>query len=310
MTPAPVAAARNTNTAAEGEEMNYWLVVGSPENWNTAFDHRNIWGIKETQRHLWESVSEKDTLLFYATKPVGDIIGYGVVRTKFKQSKPLWPDELKEYKVIWPLRFEFDVEFCLSPDEWASGKLVSKELWPRAGFQLLNQNTGKKLVSNIGAFQYAIEDAEPLIVSEPTVEFVSVADKIERVLSSHDETKKTLVHIGKLQNYICQEEYPFDIGKLDVVWRRIEQSVPTYVFEIQVGGDVYHALAKLKHAFDLWNSHIFIVAPEKERSKVSNLLSGTFHEISSRINFIELKQVEELYKRKRSYLDFEKELGI
>jgi len=78
--------------------MNYWLAVGSPQNWNTAFEHGNIWGLKETQRHLWESLNEDDILLFYATNPVGGLIGYGPVRTKFKQSKPLWPDELKKYE--------------------------------------------------------------------------------------------------------------------------------------------------------------------------------------------------------------------
>jgi len=290
--------------------MNYWLVVGTIQNWHTAFEHGNIWGLKERQRHLWQSLDENDKVLFYATRPVGGIIGYGVVQTKFKQNQPLWPDELKEYKVIWPLRFEFDVEFCLSTDKWVSEKMVSKELWPRAGFQLLSQNIGEKLVSTMGAVEYVVGDNKPSFFSEPAVEFVSVAEKIEKTLPSHGDIKETLVEIGKLQKYIAQQEYPFDIGKLDVVWRRVEQSVPTYVFEVQVGGDVYHALAKLKHAFDLWNSHIFIVASEAERGKVGNLLSGTFHEISKRIKFIELEQVEELYKRKKSYLDFEKELGI
>ena len=86
--------------------------------------------------------------------------------------------------------------------------------------------------------------------------------------------------------------------------------MPTYVFEVQVGGDVYHALAKLKHAFDLWNSHIFIVASRKDHNKANSLLSGTFHEINNRIKFIELERVEELYKRKKAYFDLEKELGI
>jgi len=290
--------------------MRYWLVVGSPKNWDTAFKHGNIWGLKQTQRHLWESLDENDTVLFYATYPVKGIIGHGFVRTKFKQDQPLWPDEIIQHKVIWPLRFEFDVEFCLSPDKWVSEKTVSKELWPRAGFQLLSQDMGERLVSAIGVVEFAIKDNKPLLVSEPSVEFVSVAEKIEKAPPSHDQVKKTLVQIGQLQKYISQEEYPFDIGKLDVVWRRVEQSVPTYVFEVQVGGDIYHALAKLKHAFDLWNSHIFIVASEVERTKVDNLLSGTFHEIGNRIKFIELEQVEELYKRKKDYLDFEKELGI
>lgn len=290
--------------------MNYWLVVGTTQNWHTAFEHGNIWGLKESQRHLWESLNENDIVLFYATKPAGGVIGYGVVRTKFKQNKPLWPYERKEHKVIWPLRFEFDVDFCLSPDEWASEKKVFKELRPRAGFQLLSQNVGEKLVSTMGAVEYAAKGSKPLLVSEPSVEFVGVAEKMEKAPPTHDQIKQTLVQIGKLQNYISEKEYPFHIGKLDVVWRRVEQSVPTYVFEVQIGGDIYHALAKLKHAFDLWNSHIFIVASEADRNKAENLLCGTFHEISNRIKFIELEQVEELYRRKKNYRDFERELGL
>ena len=224
--------------------MNYWLVVGTIQNWHTAFEHGNIWGLRETQHNLWENLNEKDIILFYVTRPVGGIIGYGVVRTKFKQNKPLWPYELKERKVIWPLRFEFDVNFCLPPDKWASEKTASKELWPRAGFQLLSRNVAEELVSNMGTVEYAAKDNEPLLVSEPSVEFVSVAERMEKTPSTHDEVKEILVQIGKLQNYIAEKEYSFDIGKLDVVWRRVEQSVPTYVFEVQVGGDVYHALAE------------------------------------------------------------------
>ena len=44
--------------------VRYWLVVGRPENWHTAFEHGNIWGLKETQRHLWESLGETDMLHF------------------------------------------------------------------------------------------------------------------------------------------------------------------------------------------------------------------------------------------------------
>ena len=80
--------------------MNYWLAVGSPTNWDTAFNNGNIWGLKESQRRLWENVNDGDVLLFYATIPVRGVIGYGVVQTRFKQSKPLWPDERKQRKVI------------------------------------------------------------------------------------------------------------------------------------------------------------------------------------------------------------------
>lgn len=119
-----------------------------------------------------------------------------------------------------------------------------------------------------------------------------------------------MIEIGKLQNYIAEGEYPFDLGRLDVVWRRVEQSVPTYVFEVNVKGDLYHDLSKLKHAFDLWNSRIFIVASQANFGKIKALLSGSFHEIKEQLRFIDLEKIKELYDRKRSFLDLEKELGI
>ena len=267
---------------------NYWLAVGPPENWNTAFGQSNIWGLTERQQHLWKNLAEGDTVLFYATKPVSGIIGYGSVQTKFRQDQPLWPQEISEDKVIWPLRFEFNVEYCLPPDIWDTQKVTSDTLKLKAGmgFHSLEPDFARQMISQL----------------QPELPKVA--------LSSHDEVKQKLVEIGKLQNYLAEAEYSFDIGRLDVVWRRVQQSVPTYVFEVQVGGDVYHALAKLKHAFDLWNSHIFVVARQADYQKVEALLSGTFHEIGSRLKFIELEKVEELYKRKKAYLDLEKELGI
>jgi len=290
--------------------MNYWLVVGSKKNWDIAFKHKNIWGLRKTQRLLWEKIDEKDKILFYATNPVGGIIGYGKVRTKFVQDKPLWPDEVKENEVIWPLRFEFDVEFCLPPDNWTNDRLVSKELFPRAGFQLLSESIASKFLSNLRKGAYIIPEVILPSIAEEPAEFLPTSQNIEKITLSHDGIQDRLMKIGQLQDFLVEKEYPFDIGKLDVVWRRVTNSVPTYVFEIQVGGDIYHALGKLKHAYDLWNSHIYFVASEKDYSKASGLLSGTFHEINDHVKYIELEKVEELYQRKKAYFDLEKVLGI
>lgn len=290
--------------------MNYWLVVGSPQNWRTAFEHGNIWGLRKTQQHLWESLIENDRVLFYATQPVSGIIGHGAIRTKFRQNKPLWPEEARKNDVIWPLRFEFDVETCLPQEDWKTKKITSKIIWPRAGFQLLGKDIAEEFTSAMVRTEYVVASEKEPSIAEGTVTYGTRQEKEEKTYSSHDELRGKLVEIGRLQGYLAEPEYSFDIGRLDVVWRRVLNSVPTYVFEIQVGGDIYHALAKLKHAYDLWNSHIYIVASENDRNKAENLLSGTFHEIDDRINFIELEQVEELYKKKKSYLDFEKKLGI
>jgi predicted RNA-binding protein len=270
--------------------MNYWLTVGTLENWREAFQKGNIWGLKERQRHLWAILLENDVLLFYVMRPIAGIIGYGTVKTKFHQTQPLWSEEIDKNEVIWPLRFEFNIEHCLPPNKWESDKLTTELLRFKAGlsFRKLDALLAQEIISKFKE-RYSEEFEEPI---------------------SHKEIKQKLIEIGKLQNYLAEGEYPFDIGRLDVVWRRVERSVPTYVFEICVKGDLYHDLSKLKHAFDLWNSHIFVVASDTDEAKVRHLLSGSFHEIAEHLKFIDLEKVKELYKRKISLIEMEKELGI
>jgi len=82
------------------------------------------------------------------------------------------------------------------------------------------------------------------------------------------------------------------------------------VFEVQVGGDVYHALGKLKHAFDLWNSNIFLVCTDEDLEKAETLLTGTFHEIGDKIKKLSITKTNELYEKKRSWTNIEKEVGL
>jgi len=97
---------------------------------------------------------------------------------------------------------------------------------------------------------------------------------------------------------------------LDMVWRRVERSVPTYVFEVCVEGNFHLSLAKLKHAYDLWNSHIFLITSAEKIAEIEILLSGTFHEISDKIKILKIEDIQRLYSLKKQYKDFEKKLGI
>lgn len=94
----------------------FWLVVGVEKNWKVAFESNNIWGLKDFRelQSLWNMLRDGDGLLFYVSKPVHGIVGLGPVVIKFRQTKPLWPEEIKQQQVIWPLRFEFDImdEIC------------------------------------------------------------------------------------------------------------------------------------------------------------------------------------------------------
>lgn len=272
----------------------YWLVVGTPEHWLVAFENGNIWGLQSNKLTWWDRLSEGDGLVFYVTRPVGGAIGLGKVLTKFKQDKPLWPKEVAEDKVLWPLRFEFDVDFCFRPDEWKTQRLEIDAIRAvvQAGFQPLKPKAG----------QAAMQAFEPFVQK-------AASDSLGDV-SLHEKLKQKVMEMGKIQKFLAEVEYPMDGTRLDVVWRRVEKSVPTYVFEIQVGGDIYHALAKLKHAYDLWNSRIFLIAAASDEAKFNTLISGTFHEIQERIRFIDTTKVEDLYLRKKAYRQLEGSLGI
>ncbi len=120
-----------------------------------------------------------------------------------------------------------------------------------------------------------------------------------------------LAEIGTFQRFIAEKEYPMEKERLDVVWRKVIRSVPTYVFEVQVGGDVYHALGKLKHAHDLWNSRIFLVGDSKSfRDKADLLLSGTFHEIQPTIQILDVERISRLHSVKQELRQLEEDLRL
>ena len=190
----------------ENKTPSYWMAVGSVDNWNEAFRLGNIWGLEPKRQTLWESVQLNDVILFYAMRPVAGIIGYGTIKTKFRQTQPLWPEEVKKGEVLWPLRFEIDVGYCFPPDKWAMNKISSEVLRFKAGLSF------RKL--------------EPPLALEVISKFKEDREKEIEQPSTHKEIKEKLLEIGSLQNHIAEEEYSFDLGKLDVVWRRVQQSVP------------------------------------------------------------------------------------
>ena len=286
--------------------IQYWLVVGSSENWKISFENGSLWGLKpfREMEAMWNLLQEGDGLLYYVSGDAKGIVGCGNVTTKFRQTNPIWPEEISTNSVIWPLRFEFSTEYCLPDSLWKSGcftddnlRLITRMVFQCIPVSLVERTRIHFKLTDLGDSQS--RNNSGLAISPATD-----ADL------SHDMLKKYLFEIGRIQGFIAEEEYPIEGNRLDVVWRRIERSVPTYAFEVQIGGDIYHALAKLKHAFDLWNSRIFIVARNSERARYEALVNGAFRELRDRTVFMEANAIAELYARKTSYFSFEKQLGI
>jgi len=289
----------------------HWIILGPEQSWKTAFKQRGIWGIKEMLYPEWKALEPGDILFFYITKTIRGIVGVGRLKTKFVQDRPLWPDEIIARKVIYPFRFEFDIEYLIEEKEWKNKKipigLSIQEM--RRGINILQKKTVENLYRN---FKEKLNfDITGLIKKEPEiiVPKVKTAERIA-VAPTHNELQDLIFQIGRLNRFISEKEYPMGNERLDVVWRKVEGSVPTYVFEVQLGGDVYHALGKLKHSFDIWNSNIFLIAEKEDIEKAEILLDGTFHEIKDRIRIIPTQKIYELFHQKKKWIDIEKEIGL
>lgn len=275
--------------------VKYWVLSGSAENWITALEG-NIWGVREGNlKKLWENMSNGDVLFFYCLSPVSGVIGFGKCQAKFKQDKPLWPDEIRENKVIYPYRWQFEPMYVLPRSEWKSRNISlggDIKIGYRAGL-----NPAKNSVSIALLNEKIYGEWKSKVIEEPISEFLDDVIK-KKTPDQHAHLKDLLKKLGEIKKFIVEEEYRMDGQRLDVIWKRIQKGVPTYVFEVQIGGNVTEALSKLKHAFDLWNSNLFIIIEDKDYEKVQTLLSGTFHEIRDKLTVILSSEIEEFYKIK------------
>lgn len=275
--------------------IKYWVLSGTAENWGTALEG-NIWGVREGNlKKLWEKMSNEDILFFYCLSPVSGVIGFGKCQAKFKQDKPLWPDEIRENKVIYPYRWQFEPTYVLPRSEWTS-RNISLGGDIRIGYRAgLNPAKDSNSIALLNEKIYG--EWKSKVIEEPISEFLDDVIK-KKTPDQHAHLKDLLKKLGEIKKFIVEEEYRMDGQRLDVIWKRIQKGVPTYVFEVQIGGNVTEALSKLKHAHDLWNSNLFIIIEDKDNEKVQTFLSGTFHEIKDKLTVILSSEIEEFYKIK------------
>jgi len=282
--------------------VEYWLLTGNIENWEKALSE-TTWGVTENHKGRWEELSEGDAVFLYVVKPVAGIIGVAIVQKKLKQDRPLWREEIKAKKVIWPYRFEFSVEYSLVRDKWMQTPVKAKEL-------------GKRVIAGIGPIkdQKLVE----LILKrcDETWE-TSLYDRFfgtrpSESISLHDKVRQLLLELGRFEGYVAEKEYAFpDLReRIDVVWRRVPTSVPTFVFEVQIGGNMHQAMTKLKHAFDLWNSNIYIITSDEQLPKVDMLKSGAFHEIKDRLRTLTTSKVQEIHELQKRDYQIKREIGF
>ena len=127
----------------------------------------------------------------------------------------------------------------------------------------------------------------------------------------HNEIRDLVKEIGDLKSFIAETEHPMDGLRVDTVWKTVPQAAPNWVFEVQMGGNLYEALTKLKHAYDIWNSrHLYLVTTEDYTEQAEWLLIGAFHQIGRDTRVTHWRKFAELFELLTRVSFLEKELGL
>ncbi len=288
--------------------VNYWILTGSLENWDVAIAN-SIWGVRKSLKFKWENLKIGDILFFYASAPVSGIIGVGKVINKSEGKNPLWADEVKENKVIYPYRFEFQTTY-VSSYPWKEKKISIGGLrigfW--AGLNIINNTDSiRELLERVNRF-WNIDINKPL-------EIQKIASG-KKAMSLHDEIKNKIKEIGLLKDFISETEYQIsesDRRFLDVVWRPagVGGATPKYIFEVEDKGGFYRALAKLKHCFDLWGfPKLFLIVKTEDIPKINRLLDGTFHEIRNNLSILTMEKIDEMYGAEKKAFESKQNTGL
>jgi len=141
-----------------------------------------------------------------------------------------------------------------------------------------------------------------------------------KVAFEHETVKDWLREIGEMLGYYVRTEFESDGYRFDVVWWGSERDFrgerhPAAVFEVQRGGSLVEALARLKHALDRWNIYgLYLVVTEEEdveraRRLVEPHLKGSFHELQGRLRIWIAKRVREIRDALAEYRDEVRELS-
>lgn len=104
---------------------NVWIFTGKLLNWEFSIQ-KGIWGVKEKHKDLWNSLKQGNQAVFYVSKPVGGLIGVGIVTKKFNNEELVWEDEIDKNECIYPYKINFKIKFVLQRNKWVTKRIVIK----------------------------------------------------------------------------------------------------------------------------------------------------------------------------------------
>lgn len=287
--------------------MTYWLDVFTPKSWIEFIKAgAKTSGFPDGRWKTVQNVRVGDILVCYMRDKSCWFAALEVTSEPYQDYKNrIWSDDL------YPSRISVKPLITIDPDKAISARQMLQKL---KIFEKVRDSRNWGLVLRISPRKLIDEDGN-IIISElkklsgeiPITE-ETPDEKVQQ--SYHDRIREMLYEIGQIERKVSEKEYRIDGERIDVAWKRIETGNPYAVFEVQVGGNFYEALAKLKHAWDKWNSRPFLVTTEQYKERALVWVKGSFHEIQGEIRIVDCERVKELYEAIKKTKSIKEELGI
>lgn len=168
------------------------------------------------------------------------------------------------------------------------GELDSwRKLVQRAGRELSDKNLLNRVQ---GAWTITAKGIEKLELEFPQFEI----SRTENPEPDHAEIQEMLVRIAETLNFYAQTEYEY----YDVIWRENPKSNRlSHVFEVQSKGNIDSAFAKLKRAYSLQRSKIYLVlSSERDLNRARKSLAREFQDLENVLQILTFQQIKTVFQ--------------
>jgi predicted RNA-binding protein len=302
-----------------------WIFSVTPENWLIVAS-RNIWGVKSDK--VRKRIARGDVIVFFVkgSRPPCFMGAYEVVSDWYPSTEITWHDEQKAGKIIYPFKVDIrpiqlgtanvknlldKLSFIEHKDAWSTYLMGAPANFKRPiseeDFQIILDELRKPPV-NVSFRPISIEEKPPkeVLMAQSTTSPIT-----------HKDLVNMIKEIGEMLCFVVRVEdfTPDRIYRCDVTWRDYEEHPPLKVFEVEVSGNVDHALASLAHAYDVWRpeSLYLVVLDERDLERAKKLieprLKGAFSRLRGKLRVLTWKEITTLYSILNQQKDLIKELA-
>ena len=307
--------------------VSHWIVPTDPDGWELVKTN-NVYAFAHKVDR--DKIKPGDKIVFYLIRsdPPVFVGVYEIARSWEEAKEPFWTQEKAEGKVIWPWRFQLAPLRLGAVDARKLSKQLSyiekKDAWPAyfvsalANFKRPIPEDDYKLIFEKLAEPPIAYQVKPLVKRRPLVAKVERREVKEVAPSpSHPELIEMLRKIGEILGFVTRREEPTPDGvyRCDVTWRDYEGHRPIKVFEVEVSGNVDHALSSLTHAYDKWGAEelYLIVSDESDLNRARKLVEprirGTFVKIFGRLKVLTWPGLKEVYDNLKPHENFVRDLS-